>query len=237
MTIAIIGAMAEEIAWIESRLEERQSFVAANSRFFTGRLNGNDVVLLQSGIGKANAAMSTAILLERFQIELVINIGSAGALDPELAVGDIVIAEELTYSDVDATAFGYAHGQVPQMPASYPVDKELVALALRAASPESREERVVTGLLTTEDSFIGHPELASAIRTRFSQSKASDMEGAAVSQVAYQYGVPFLSIRAISDNVGAGAADLFNSNLDLAAKNSATVAEAFVELYHATRVG
>lgn len=237
MTIAIVGAMAEEVAWMESRLKERRSFVAANTRFFTGRLNGHDVVLVQSGIGKANAAMSTTILLERFKMELVVNIGAAGALDPELAVGDIVIAEELTYSDVDATVFGYAYGQVPQMPASYPVDKELVSLALRAASPETRKERVVTGLLTTEDSFIGRPELASAIRTQLPQSKASDMEGAAIAQVAYQYGVPFLSIRAISDNVGADAADLFKSNLDLAAQNSSTVAEALVELYHATRVG
>ncbi|MFF2908774.1 5'-methylthioadenosine/adenosylhomocysteine nucleosidase [Paenibacillus sp. NPDC057934] len=233
MSIAIIGAMEEEVALIKSHLENIQQLVVAKSNFFTGQLKGTDVVLVQSGIGKANAAMTTAILLERFQVELIINIGAAGALDPGLQIGDVVIAEEITYSDVDATVFNYVYGQVPQMPASYPVDKQWVALALEGAALIHSERRVVTGLVTTEDSFIGHSELAISIRTRFSESKASDMEGAAIAQTAYQFGVPFLSVRGISDNVGAGAAELFTSNVDLAAKNSAEVVEAFLTLYEA----
>ncbi|MFF2017558.1 5'-methylthioadenosine/adenosylhomocysteine nucleosidase [Paenibacillus sp. NPDC058177] len=231
MSIAIIGAMEEEVALIKSHLEDIQQLVVAKSNFFTGRLKGKDIVLVQSGIGKANAAMTTTILLERFQVELIINIGAAGALDPGLQIGDVVIAEEITYSDVDATVFNYVYGQVPQMPASYPVDKQWVALALEGAALIHSKRSVVTGLVTTEDSFIGHSELAVSIRARFPESKASDMEGAAIAQTAYQFGVPFFSVRGISDNVGAGAAELFTSNVDLAAKNSAEVVEAFLTLY------
>jgi adenosylhomocysteine nucleosidase len=235
MSIAIIGAMEEEVELLKSHIEDIQHLVVAKSHFYTGRLKGQEVVLLQSGIGKTNAALTTAVLLERFACELIINTGSAGGLDPELQVGDVVIAEELAYSDVDATAFNYAYGQVPQMPASYPVDKGLVALAQKAVEQNPRKERVVTGLITTADSFLGHPELADAIRTRFPASKASDMEGAAIAQTAYQFGVPFLSIRSISDNAGSEAAGLFKSHLDLASTNSAEVVEAFLGLYEAVK--
>ncbi|MBW4083471.1 5'-methylthioadenosine/adenosylhomocysteine nucleosidase [Paenibacillus sp. S150] len=223
MSIAIIGAMEEEVAPLLSKLQDVRSLKAGGGKLYAGVLNGQDVVLLQSGIGKVNAAVTATQLLERFHCELIINTGAAGGLAAELKVGDVVIAEELVYSDVDATAFSYAYGQVPQMPPRYPVAAELLALAQKVIGRGGRPEQVVAGLITTADSFISLPERAVDIVSRFPEAKATDMEGAAIAQTAYQFGVPFLAVRSISDIAGAGAAGLFKSHLELAARNSAEV--------------
>lgn len=233
MSIAIIGAMEEEVALLLSRMTEVRSLKAGVGRLHSGRLNGLDVVLLQSGIGKVNAAVTTTLLLERFHCELIINTGAAGGLAPELKVGDVVIAEELIYSDVDATAFSYAYGQVPQMPDRYPVAGDLLAAAKQVIARTSRAEAVVTGLITTADSFISRPERADEILSRFPAAKATDMEGAAIAQTAYQFGVPFVAVRAISDIAGSEAAGLFKSHLELAATNSAEIVTEILALYTA----
>lgn len=231
MSIAIIGAMEEEIADLKAQIEGIKMTQIANGIFYTGQLEGKEVILLQSGIGKANAASTTALLIERFSPELVINTGSAGGLDPALHVGDVVVATELTYSDVDGTAFGYTYGQVPQMPASYPVDPALLAFATEALGETRIEGQIVNGLITTADSFISQAERAHFIRSQFPEAKVTDMEGAAVVQTAYQFGVPFLAVRSLSDLAGVEAADSFDSNLDLAAANSAAVVVALVAAY------
>ncbi|ASA19591.1 5'-methylthioadenosine/adenosylhomocysteine nucleosidase [Paenibacillus donghaensis] len=231
MSIAIIGAMEEEVAPIRSQLADVRVLQVAGATYWSGRWDGREVVLVRSGIGKVNAAMTTAVLLERFRVELIINTGAAGGLDPELAVGDVVMATEQVYSDVDATVFNYAYGQVPQMPQRYPVHPDGLALAQKLIDLKARQEKIVTGLITTEDSFIGRTELAEAIRKNFPDSKATDMEGAAIAQTAYQFGIPYAAFRSISDVCGSEAAGLFNSNLELAAANSAAAVRDFLSLY------
>lgn len=232
MSIAIIGAMEEEIELLRSELQDRSSLSAANGLiFYSGQLNGQEVVLLRCGIGKVNAALATAVLLERFQCELIINTGVAGGLDAELQVGDVVIATELVYSDVDATAFNYVYGQVPQMPERYALPPNLLALAQQVIDLRAREERIVTGLITTADSFISQSERVAFIRTQFPEARATDMEGAAIAQTAFQFGVPFLNVRSISDMAGSEAAGLFKSHLELAARNSAEMVKDFISLY------
>ncbi len=223
MSIAVIGAMEEEVAPLLPKLRDVRSLKAGGGKLYAGVLDGQEVVLLQSGIGKVNAAMTTTLLLERFHCELIINTGAAGGLAADLKVGDVVIAEELVYSDVDATAFSYAYGQVPQMPQRYPVAAGLLAQARKLVRRGVRQEQIVTGLITTADSFISDPERAMSIVSRFPEAKATDMEGAAIAQTAYQFDVPFLAVRAISDIAGSGAAGLFKSHLELAAANSAEV--------------
>ncbi|MNC33480.1 5'-methylthioadenosine/S-adenosylhomocysteine nucleosidase [compost metagenome] len=223
MSIAIIGAMEEEVAPILSKLKDFRSLKAGGGRLYAGVLDGQEVVLLQSGIGKVNAAVATALLLERFHCELIINTGAAGGLAAGLSVGDVVIAEELVYSDVDATAFSYAYGQVPQMPQRYPVAAGLLAQAQKLVRSGGRQEQIVTGLITTADSFISDPQRAVSIISRFPEAKATDMEGTAIAQTAYQFGVPFLAVRAISDIAGSEAAGLFKAHLEMAARNSADV--------------
>lgn len=98
----------------------------ANSRFIQGKLEGKEVVLLKSGIGKVNAAMATTILHERYQPTAVINTGSAGGLDTSLSIGDIVISDRVVHHDVDVTAFDYQYGQIPSMPLYFESDQNLI---------------------------------------------------------------------------------------------------------------
>ena len=133
-TIAIIGAMEAEVAHLKTLLGslKTHSFGKA-ATIHTGTLHGKDIVLCQSGIGKVNAAIATTLVIEHFSPDCVINTGSAGGIGKGLQVGDVVIGTQVAHHDVDVTAFGYAIGQVPQQPASYPSDLTLVHAAEQAA--------------------------------------------------------------------------------------------------------
>jgi adenosylhomocysteine nucleosidase len=220
MKIAIIGAMEEEVTILRDKIEEREETVIANCEFSTGRLNGADVILLKSGIGKVNAAMSTAILLERFRPDYVINTGSAGGFLSTLNVGDVVISNEVVHHDVDVTAFGYEYGQVPGMPARYKADETLVKIAEQNAK-QIKDIQVVTGLIATGDSFMNDPVRVEFVRGKFPDLCAVEMEAAAIAQVCTQFAVPFVIIRALSDIAGKESDVSFEQFLDTAAKHSA----------------
>ena len=123
--IGIIGAMEEEVAILKDKLTDMNEISVAHVKFYRGKLNSKEVVLTQSGIGKVNAAISTTLLIEKFNPKLIINTGSA-ALDESLSVGDMLISNDVVYHDVDATAFGYKLGQIPQMPLEFKSDQELL---------------------------------------------------------------------------------------------------------------
>ncbi|EIJ78964.1 5'-methylthioadenosine/S-adenosylhomocysteine nucleosidase [Bacillus methanolicus PB1] len=222
MKIAIIGAMEEEVALLREKMEDRSVETIAGCEFTSGILDGANVVLLRSGIGKVNAAMSTSILLERFKSDYVINTGSAGGLNPVLNVGDIVISTEVRHHDVDVTAFGYEYGQVPQLPAAFEANRELVQIAETAAK-EIKNIQVVKGLIATGDSFMNDPERVEVIRNKFTGLQAVEMEAAAIAQVAYQFGCPFVVIRSLSDIAGKESNVSFEQYLEKAAVNSATL--------------
>ena len=116
LKVGIIGAMEQEIAILRDALVDRSEYQLAGFDIYTGKLQEVEVVLLQSGIGKVNASVSTALMLQQFSPDCVINTGSAGGCDDSLEVGDIVISSELLHHDVDVTAFGYALGQMARMP-------------------------------------------------------------------------------------------------------------------------
>ncbi|WP_027407892.1 5'-methylthioadenosine/S-adenosylhomocysteine nucleosidase [Anoxybacteroides tepidamans] len=228
MKVAIIGAMEEEVAILREKMENRQDTVVANCEFYTGTLNGVDVILLKSGIGKVNAAMSTTILLERFQPDYVINTGSAGGFLSTLNVGDIVISTEVVHHDVDVTVFGYEYGQVPGMPARYAADAKLVAVAETSAE-QIREIQVVKGLIATGDSFMSDPERVAFVREKLADLYAVEMEAAAIAQVCFQFGVPFVVIRALSDIAGKESNVSFEQFLHKAALHSSELVQAMVD--------
>jgi adenosylhomocysteine nucleosidase len=220
MKIAIIGAMEEEVTILRDKIEGREETIIANCEFSTGRLNSADVILLKSGIGKVNAAMATAILLERFRPDYVINTGSAGGFLSTLNVGDVVISNEVVHHDVDVTAFGYEYGQVPGMPARYKADETLVKIAEQNAK-QIKDIQVVTGLIATGDSFMNDPARVEFVRSKFPELCAAEMEAAAIAQVCTQFAVPFVIIRALSDIAGKESDVSFEQFLDTAAKHSA----------------
>lgn len=222
MKIAIIGAMEEEVTILRDKIKNSSVETIAGCEYTTGEMDGANVILLRSGIGKVNAAMSTTILLDRFKPDYVINTGSAGGLNPELNVGDVVISTELRHHDVDATAFGYEYGQVPQMPAAYIADKKLVTIAEECAK-DSGDIQVERGLIATGDSFMSDPVRVEQVRQKFEDLQAVEMEAAAIAQVCHQFNIPFVVIRSLSDIAGKESDVSFDKFLETAALHSANL--------------
>lgn len=222
MKIAVIGAMEQEVEALRLAIEDAQTDIIAKSEYTVGKYAGHDVILLKSGIGKVNAAMSTSILLEKFNPDIVINTGSAGGFDASLEVGAIVISDEVRHHDVDVTAFGYEMGQVPDLPAAFKSDEKLRKLAEETVN-ELGEHQYATGLIATGDSFMSDSERVELVRGYFPQMKAAEMEAAAVAQVCYQFDVPFIIIRSLSDIAGKESSMSFEEFLPTAAKHSTEI--------------
>jgi len=220
--IAIIGAMDEEIELLKSKMSITKEEKIANSNFFIGQLEGKEVVLLQSGIGKVNAAMSTTIMFERYQPEYIINTGSAGGYHTDLEVGDIVISDYVVHHDVDVTAFKYEYGQVPGMPAKFEADESLVNRTMEAAA-KIEGIQAMKGLISTGDTFMEDPKRVQYVREQFPEVIAAEMEAAAIAQVCYQYNKPFVVIRALSDIAGKKSSVSFDAFLKKAAENASTL--------------
>lgn len=222
MKIAVIGAMEQEVELLRNALTNTETQTIANSEYTTGTYEGKDVVLLKSGIGKVNAAMSTTILLHTFKPDVVINTGSAGGYDPALEVGAVVISDEVRHHDVDVTIFGYEMGQVPQMPPAFKSDEKLMDIA-KLAVTEVGEHQYGVGLICSGDSFMNDPVRVEKVREYFPQMKAVEMEAAAVAQVCHQFGTPFVIIRALSDIAGKESNISFDEFLPVAAKHSTEI--------------
>jgi adenosylhomocysteine nucleosidase len=228
MRIAIIGAMEEEVALLRENIKNPQTETIAGCEYTSGTMKGKEVILLRSGIGKVNAAMSTAVLLQHFKPDAIINTGSAGGFDPSLNVGDVVISTEVRHHDVDVTAFGYEYGQVPQLPAAFTADEKLMTAAVESVR-ELGDSQVVSGLIATGDSFMNDPARVEAIRDKFTGLQAVEMEAAAIAQVAHQFNVPFVIIRSLSDIAGKESDVSFEQYLEKAALHSAKMVMNIVE--------
>ena len=126
MKYGIICAMEEEIKELRAQLTHSTEKTLGGIAFYAGQLNGHDVVLVRSGIGKVQAGVTTALLIVEFGVDHLINSGSAGGIGEGLHVGDVVFSTGAAYHDADATAFGYLPGQLPQQPQIYPADEELL---------------------------------------------------------------------------------------------------------------
>jgi len=228
MKIAIIGAMEEEVTLLRENISNPVVETIAGCEYTSGTMKGKEVVLLRSGIGKVNAAMSTAVLLQHFKPDSIINTGSAGGFDPALNVGDVVISTEVRHHDVDVTAFGYEYGQVPQLPAAFTADEKLKEIAVQSVK-KMGDVQVVSGLIATGDSFMSDPVRVEAIRDKFDSLQAVEMEAAAIAQVAHQFGTPFVIIRSLSDIAGKESDLSFDQYLEKAALHSANMVMNIVE--------
>ncbi|CAK8053748.1 5'-methylthioadenosine/adenosylhomocysteine nucleosidase [Eupransor demetentiae] len=191
MRVGIITPMAEEKGTLAAALTNSQTEKIADIEVITGSYNEHQVFLLESGIGKVAAATATTVLIQKYQPDLVINTGSAGALDAGLAIGDIVIGSQLAYSDVDVQVFGYDYGQLPSQPTYFEADPRLVKIF-------SDLTKGSAGLIVSGDQFVQQDGKAK-IREHFPQALLAEMEGAAVAQVAHRFATPFIVLRGVSD--------------------------------------
>ena len=224
MKIGIIGAMNEEIAILKEKISDLKSTTIAGCEFHQGTLYGQHVILTLSGIGKVAASVATTLLLDKFKPDHIINTGSAGGFDKQLNVGDVVISNEVRFHDVDLTAFGYEIGQMAQLPAAFKADPMLIDLAQKSIQ-SLNDLKVIQGLICTGDIFMADPKKADIARQNFPNMAACEMEAAAIAQVCYQFKVPFVIIRSLSDIAGKKSELSFDKFLPIAAKNSSMLIE------------
>ncbi|AWK40839.1 5'-methylthioadenosine/S-adenosylhomocysteine nucleosidase [Photorhabdus laumondii subsp. laumondii] len=226
MKVGVIGAMEQEVTLLRNQIEDRQTLSRGGCEIYTGKLNGVEIALLKSGIGKVSAAIGTTLLLEHCQPDVIINTGSAGGLDPKLQIGDIVVSREVRYHDTDVTAFGYEPGQMAQCPAAFVADDQLIDLAEKCI--HSLNLNAVRGLICSGDAFINGAEPLARIRATFPQVTAVEMEAAAIGHVCHQYNTPFVVVRAISDVADKESHISFDEFLAVAARQSTLMVNAML---------
>ena len=197
--IGIIGAMEVEVKELKEQMQITRQLTKAGMEFCEGILEGQDVVVVRSGVGKVNAAVCTQILIDVFDVKAVINTGIAGSLKAEINIGDLVISSDLVHHDMDAVSFGYPKGQIPQMDVfSFEADKALADLAEKVCEEVNPEIQVFHGRVVSGDQFIADKETKENISTLFA-GYCTEMDGAAIAQTAHLNEVPFVVLRAISD--------------------------------------
>jgi len=218
MTIAIMGAMPEEITPLLEIIGEHETISYAANKYYKGKFANHDVVVAYSKIGKVNAALTASTLIEKFGAEKLLFSGVAGAVSAELKVGDLIIASELCQHDLDITAFGHPYGYVPEGKQFVQADKSLNALAKKVA--QSIDLKLKEGIIATGDQFIANVERKNWIETTF-KADALEMEGASVAVVCDALDVPFFVLRAISDAADMDASFSFDEFLESSAQISA----------------
>lgn len=196
MIIGIIAAMDNEVKTIKNSFKTYEKEVIAGVKIYKAQVNDNTCILVRGGIGKANIAHATSLVLNKYKPNLIINTGIAGGLDP-LKPGDLLIASQLTYSDVDATGFGYEIGQVPGMPKYYIADDNYlnkIKFILKDLDINYKSGSILSG-----DSFVTNRSMLKFIPSE--EYVGIDMEGASVAQICYLYKTAFVSLRFISDSI------------------------------------
>ncbi|MGS0683439.1 5'-methylthioadenosine/adenosylhomocysteine nucleosidase [Shewanella sp. 125m-7] len=221
--IAILGAMDAEIEKLLPEIEQRQTHTIAKNTYYTGLIKGKPVVVARSGVGKVNAAITTYVLINHFNVNSIIFTGIAGAAGPKLNVADVVISTALVQHDVDLTAFGAPKGQLDGYDDRFfYADKKLQALALNAAQESVGKERVHQGVIATGDQFIADKGVVSMLLEEFN-AIAVEMEGAAVAQVTGMFDIPLVVIRTISDKADGSAHLVYEEAKQVTADNSVAI--------------
>jgi adenosylhomocysteine nucleosidase len=225
MKTGLIGAMPEEILLLKKEIEELNIEKVGPRDFYSGKINGKEVVMCSSGWGKVAAASTATSLINLFRVDCLLFIGLAGSLDPQLEIGDIVIADSLVQHDVDLsllTEFGevkspfwtdFEFGVAPGI--LQKAEKTVKQFVLNLNNNEyahiegKYHPKIYTGTVGTGDQFIASAEGKDLIRKKFPEILCTEMEGAAIAQIAADYDIPCSAIRIISDKADEKANELF----------------------------
>lgn len=240
MTIALMAAMPEELQALRAPLTAARVHHHAGREFHSGWLDGQEVVLVLSRIGKVAAATTATLLIERFGAEAIVFTGVAGGLHPRARVGDVVVARELLQHDLDVSPLFPRH-EVPLTGRSrFPTDAELSDSLLQAARDALAAEAIVQGetwaalgitapqvhegLIVSGDRFVATAAEGAALRHELPDALAVEMEGAAIAQVCHDYGLPYAAVRTISDRADDAAhGDFLRFVQEVASRHSAAI--------------
>lgn len=220
--IAIIAAMNEEMQQIKNVMTNITENVIYNLHFFEGTISDKECVLVECGIGKVNAARTTQILIDNYDIEYVVNIGTAGGVDTSLNVTDVVIGEKLAQHDFDITAFGREKGFITGIGKYVYSDEKLVKKCKEAMESIAQDKsyKVLIGTIASGDTFCTDRNMANEIQKEFG-ALCVEMEGAAIGQICMLDNVPFIVIRSISDSPNGNNNIDFDEYITIASKRCA----------------
>ncbi len=205
--IGIIGAMQVEIEGLKAMLSEPKTETVSGIDFISGRLGQTSVVLAVCGVGKVFAALCAQTMILRYPVDAVINTGVAGTLCRALGIGDVAISSDVVQHDMDTAGLGDPVGMISGIDIIHiPASRTMAALVEEIAKEEGC--RSITGTIATGDQFLCDRERKNWIRSTFN-AIAGEMEGGSIGQVCYVNKVPFVIIRAISDDADGNAPEDF----------------------------
>ncbi|BAF72702.1 5'-methylthioadenosine/adenosylhomocysteine nucleosidase [Sulfurovum sp. NBC37-1] len=228
--IAIMGAMVEEVdpflgtdehEPLLKYFKKHNDVTYGNNLYHEAKYKELDIVLGYSKIGKVNSALTAATMIEHFGCDMLLFTGVAGAISPDLKIGDLIVATQLCQHDLDITAFGHPHGYVPEGKVYVEPSRELIHIAKRVA--DEKGINLKKGVIATGDQFIADSERKEWIAKTF-DADALEMEGASVAVVCDALNVPFFVLRAISDAADTDATFDFDEFL----KHSSQVSSSFI---------
>lgn len=226
--IGIIVAMDEEREAILNIMTDVKVEQIYNLRFLKGKIQAKNCILVKSGVGKVNAARTTQVMIQNFDIQYMINLGAGGSINGMLNIGDVLIAKEVVQHDFDITAFGHSKGYITGIGDRIICDRDLVnKMEQMIQSIPERSYQIKMGVIATGDIFCTESWMKDKIRTKFN-ADVVDMECAAIAQVCYLDNVPFMGIRSISDTPNGKNATTFDENLKLASKRCANLLKEFL---------
>lgn len=226
--IGIIAAMAEEMNEIKNIMTNIKQTQIYNLTFFEGNINNKECILVECGVGKVNAARVTQVLIDKFDIEYIINVGSAGAIAEGIDIGDIVIGEKLVQHDFDITAFGHPKGHISNLGVYIESDKNLIEKFVDLEKKiDDKEYKIKVGTIASGDIFCTEEKMKNKVRNKF-MADAIEMEGAAIAQVSYLSNIPFVIIRSISDIPNGNNNITFDEFLKFASKRCADMLQKII---------
>lgn len=217
--IGIIGAMDEEIEVYRKHLHHIKEIKHKVFTFYQGKLNGKEVVLVKSGVGKVFAAMICQYLIDQFKVDLILFTGVGGSLNKKLNIGDVVVSKDSVHHDFDATALGFKRGNISYTNYRFfDAEKKIVKLALKA---KLEKHKIIVGRILSGDQFLTQREKKKySYLTKELCGDCVEMEGAAVAQVCFINEIPHLIIRTVSDKANGTAVRDYNKFKAIVAENS-----------------
>lgn len=222
--IGIIFAMKEELDALKEYLEITNEYKIFELNFYEGIINNIKCILVESGVGKVNAARTTQILIDNMDVDCIFNIGVAGGLDQNLNILDVVIADKLVQHDFDITAFNHEKGYIPNVGKYINCDEYLLNIATKV----NPDNTIKIGTIASGDIFCTDINMSTKINKKFN-ALAVEMEGASIAQVCFLNHIPFLVIRSISDIPGKNNTMVYEEFLTESSKKVASIMKKILE--------
>ena len=224
----IIAAMEEEMQEMKNIMDKKEFQKIYELNFIKGKINEDEVVLVEAGVGKVNAARTTQILLDNFTVDAIINVGSAASANDDLEIGDIVIGNKIVQHDFDITVFGHPKGYISNVGQFLESDGNLIERMQQTISTmKDNEFKIKIGTIASGDIFCTELKMKDKIRSKFN-ADAIEMEGAAIGQVCKLDNIPFIIIRSISDKPNGNNHITFDKFLEKASKRCAQIIKEFL---------